>query len=103
LNEEVHALVYFARNFGAKARVAARFDRENWYFFHPDDLHKTDGHNYRVKKETALTDGTPFDDLADDAEKAAIDEVAVADDPDTDVLRAVSRGDLSVEEAVEML
>jgi len=59
--EEVEALVYFARNFGAKPRVGVRFDREDWYFFHPGDLHVTDGGNYRVKKETALADG---DDLA---------------------------------------
>ena len=35
--EEIEALVYFSRNFGAKPRVAVRFDREDWYFFHPGD------------------------------------------------------------------
>ena len=60
---EVDALVYFAENFGAKARIGVRFDREDWYFFHPGDLYTTDGGNYRVKKETALEDGTPFRDL----------------------------------------
>ncbi|KAB1192730.1 nucleoid-structuring protein H-NS [Haloferax sp. MBLA0076] len=59
--EEVEALVYFSRNFGAKARIAVRFDREDWYFFHPGDLYVTDGGNYRVKKETALADGEDFD------------------------------------------
>jgi Holliday junction resolvase len=100
--EEVAALVYFARNFGANPRIAARFDREDWYFFHPGDLHTTDGGNYRVKKERALAEGTPFDDLV--AGAVAIDEVAVGDDgPDRDVLRALQRGDLSVDEAAEML
>jgi len=61
--EEVEALVYFSRNFGAKARVGVRFDREPWYFFHPGDLYVTDGGNYRVKKETAIADGTDFDEL----------------------------------------
>ncbi len=61
--EEVEALVYFARNFGAKARIAVRFDREDWYFFHPGDLYRTDGGNYRVKKETALAEGVDFDEL----------------------------------------
>lgn len=61
--EEVEALVYFARNFGAKARIGVRFDRENWYFFHPGDLYTTDGGNYRVKKGTALAEGTDFDEL----------------------------------------
>ena len=61
--EEVEALVYFSRNFGAKARIGVRFDREDWYFFHPGELHVTDGGNYRVKKERALEDGEHFDDL----------------------------------------
>lgn len=63
--EEVEALVYFARNFGAKARIGVRFDREAWYFFHPGELHVTDGGNYRVKKEQAISEGTPFEDLID--------------------------------------
>ena len=62
--EEVEALVYFSQNFGAKPRVGVRFDREDWYFFHPSDLHVTDGGNYRVKKETALAEGTDFDEIA---------------------------------------
>ncbi|PSQ02429.1 nucleoid-structuring protein H-NS [Halobacteriales archaeon QS_5_70_17] len=61
--EEVEALVYFARNFGAKPRIGVRFDREDWYFFHPADLHTTDGGNYRVKKETALAEGTDIEEL----------------------------------------
>lgn len=61
--EEVEALVFFARNFGAKPRIGARFDREDWYFFHPSDCHVTDGGNYRIKKETALESGTDFDEL----------------------------------------
>jgi Holliday junction resolvase len=61
--EEVEALVFFAQNFGAKPRIGVRFDREDWYFFHPSDLYITDGGNYRVKKETALEAGTDFDEL----------------------------------------
>ena len=61
--EEVEALIYFARNFGAKARIGVRFDREDWYFFHPGALHVTDGGNYRVKKEFALKEGVSFDKL----------------------------------------
>jgi Holliday junction resolvase len=74
--EEVEALVYFARNFGAKPRIAARFDREDWYFFHPADLHTTDGGNYRVKKETALADGTDFEELTGGTSRAKLDEFA---------------------------
>lgn len=61
--EEVEALVYFARNFGAKPRIGVRFDREPWYFFHPADLYITDGGNYRVKRETAIAEGIDFDEL----------------------------------------
>jgi Holliday junction resolvase len=100
--EEVAALVYFARNFGANPRIAARFDREDWFFFHPGDLHTTDGGNYRVKKAEALAEGTQFDDLVADA--VAMDELAVGDGgPDRDVLRALQRGDLCLDEAAEML
>ena len=61
--EEVEALVYFARNFGAKPRIGVRFDREPWYFFHPADLYVTDGGNYRVKRETAVGRGVDFAEL----------------------------------------
>jgi len=73
--EEVEALVYFARNFGAKARIAVRFDREDWYFFHPGDLYTTDGGNYRVKKETALAEGEDFAELVGDSERVTLDDV----------------------------
>ena len=103
--EEVEALVYFSRNFGAKPRVAVRFDREDWYFFHPGDLYTTDGGNYRVKQETALSDGTDLPELAGESEKVTLDEIAVGgpDEETLDVLRAVESGDLSVEEGAEML
>lgn len=63
--EELEALLYFSKNFGARPRVGVRFDREDWYFFHPGDLYRTDGGNYRVKLSTALDDGEPLDDLID--------------------------------------
>jgi Holliday junction resolvase len=72
--EEVESLIYFARNFGAKARVAVRFDREDWYFFHPGDLHVTDGGNYRVKKETALADGEDMAELVGHSTQARLDD-----------------------------
>jgi len=103
--EEVEALVYFSRNFGAKPRIAARFDREDWYFFHPGDLYTTDGGNYRVKQETAVAEGTDFAELVGDSQKVTLDEVTVdsADEERLDVLRAVESGALSAEEAAEML
>jgi Holliday junction resolvase len=73
--EEVEALIYFAQNFGAKARIAVRFDREDWYFFHPGDLYTTDGGNYRVKKETALAEGTDFEELVGHSERTTLDDL----------------------------
>jgi Holliday junction resolvase len=107
--EEIEALVYFARNFGANPRVGVRFDREDWYFFHPGDLHETPGGNYRVKKETALAEGTDFAEFTGDSEKVTLDEIAVAaddgggDEDTREILGALERGDLSVDETIEML
>ena len=106
--EEIEALLFFARNFGAKPRIAVRFDREDWYFFHPgdDDVHVTDGGNYRVKKETALAKGTDFDEFVGNTRKVTLDEVAEEGGPDQavlDVLSAFERGDLSKKDAAEML
>lgn len=74
--EEVESLVFFARNFGAKPRIGVRFDREDWYFFHPGDLHVTDGGNYRVKQETALADGTDLTELTGESKKTSLGEYA---------------------------
>ncbi|MFH5799565.1 Holliday junction resolvase Hjc [Haladaptatus sp. CMAA 1911] len=95
--EEVEALVYFSQNFGAKPKIGVRFDREDWYFFHPADVHQTKGGNYRVKKETALDEGESMDDLwkADDDEGSKHGV--------SDVLHAVEQGVLSVDEATEIL
>lgn len=108
--EEIEALVYFARNFGAKPRIGVRFDREDWYFFHPGDLYRTDGGNYRVKKETALAEGTDFSEFTGDSKKVTLDEIAVGEEANEDenedlrdILGAVERGDLSVDDAIQML
>ena len=103
---EVESLLFFSRNFGAKARVGVRFDREDWYFFHPGDLYTTDGGNYRIKLETALRDGIDLAELTGESRKVGLDEVAeVAGDSDEtlDVLRALRDGSLSVEEAADLL
>lgn len=73
--QEVEALIYFAQNFGAKARIGVRFDREDWYFFHPGDLYTTDGGNYRVKKETALADGVDFEEFVGRSTKTTLDDL----------------------------
>jgi len=105
--EEVEALLFFARNFGAKPRIGVRYDREDWYFFHPGDeaVHVTDGGNYRIKCETALAHGTDFDELVGHSEKVTLDEVGESgpDQATLDVLAAFERGDLTREETAEML
>ena len=105
--EEVYALVYFARNFGANPRIGVRFDREDWYFFHPDDLYQTDGGNYRVKKEVALADGTDFAEFTGHSKKVTLDDVTAEREQDDEavreILEALERGDLSVADCVEML
>jgi Holliday junction resolvase len=106
---EIEALLFFAQNFGAKPRVGVRFDREEWYFFHPGDLYTTDGGNYRVKKETALADGVDFPEFVGDSEKVTLAQAAEAAEEDEDdgdvreVLEALDRGDISVDDAVAML
>jgi Holliday junction resolvase len=72
--EEVESLLYFSQNFGARARVGVRFDREDWYFFHPGDLYVTDGGNYRVKREAALAEGTDFEELTGGSARTSLDE-----------------------------
>lgn len=103
--QEAEALVYFALNFGAKPRIGVRFDREDWYFFHPGDLHVTDGGNYRIKKETALSEGTDLGELTGRPQKVTLDEIIPASgsrDGTTvrKVLERVAAGDLSVDDAL---
>jgi Holliday junction resolvase len=98
-NEEVYDLVHvFARNFGATPRIAVRFDREDWYFFHPDDVHQTDGGNYRVKKERIeADDAETIEDLLARGEDQA-DDTSIRD-----VLSAFEAGAIDLDEAVAML
>jgi len=119
---EIEALLFFARNFGANPRVGVRFDREDWYFFHPGDLYVTDGGNYRVTQEEALAEGTDFAEFVGHSERTTLADAADGPQRETeeraapaaredegpdqsalDVLAAVERGDLSREEAARML
>ena len=61
---ELDDLRYFATSFGCYSRVGARFNREDWAFFNPNDLHETEK-SRRVKKED-LPDGSTIDDLRTD-------------------------------------
>lgn len=72
---EAEDLIEFSRRFGAKARIGVRFDREDWYFFHPGDLHVTGGGNYRVKLEKALEEGEDFQELVGSSTQEKLDDV----------------------------
>lgn len=72
--EEVEGLCYFATALGVKPRIAVRFDRQDWYFFDPEDCYRTDGGNYRVKKETALAKGTDFLELVGNSTRLTLDD-----------------------------
>lgn len=72
--EEVEALQYFAKKFGAEPRISAKFDLENdddaygedrpgFWFIHPEALYRTDAGSYRVKKEMLHEWGTREVDL----------------------------------------
>jgi Holliday junction resolvase len=63
-SEEIDSLQYFAEGFGAKSKIAVRFDKMEWAFFSPKDLYRTDSGNYRIKRDTAIADGTDLLELA---------------------------------------
>lgn len=60
---EIEDLFYFAMMFGAKPRLAVRFDNEDWYFIHPIVLHITDGGNYRITKDIILNEGKTIEEI----------------------------------------
>lgn len=101
--EEVESLIYFAQNFGAKARVAIRFDEMDWYFIHPGDLYVTDDGNYRVKRDTIVEEGVNFADfvgeqVTKDKAPEGVETYSVYE-----VVEAVKQETLSIEEAAEIL
>lgn len=74
-HEEVRALLYFARNFGATALIGVRFDAEygdphyandddsGSRFFEPDGCYRTESGSSRVKKDVAFESGRRLGDL----------------------------------------
>jgi Holliday junction resolvase len=108
--EEVTSLRFFAENFGAEARIGVRFDHEDWYFFKPGEVYRTDGGNYRIKRETAVADGVDFEEFTGGTEKRTLAEITGSDrspnSSDTeiqDILEQVESGDLSTSDAAEKL
>lgn len=73
---EIDALTFFAENFGAERRIGVRFDEEDWAFFEPEELYRTDGGNYRVKKDTAISRGEDILELAGVSSQSRLSELA---------------------------
>lgn len=66
--EEVVSLEEFASTFGADARLAVRFDYDDWYLLRVTDLYTTDEGNYRVKQGRAWRDGQAYSEVISDGE-----------------------------------
>jgi Holliday junction resolvase len=64
--EKIEGLEYFAKKFDCSPVVAVRFDRDSWYFLHPDWLYRTASGNYRVKQGFASEHGVRFDGLGNE-------------------------------------
>lgn len=62
---EVTDLEFFASGFGAEAKLAIRFDYNDWAFFDPDEVYRTDGGNYRVALDDIAPE-SPYDSLGID-------------------------------------
>jgi len=60
--DEVFGLLLFSNMMGSKARIGARFDREDWKFYHPSDLHQTYSGSRRVDQDSDVEHET-FEDL----------------------------------------
>jgi Holliday junction resolvase len=73
--EEVADLRYFAEMLGLAPRIGVRFDREPWWFLRPEDCHRTDGGNYRVKRSEARERGRRLDDLAGGTKQARLGDL----------------------------
>jgi Holliday junction resolvase len=72
---EVESLVYFAESFGAEPRIGIRFDEQDWAFFDPDALYRTEAGNYRVKAKTALASGEDLLELAGESTQARLGDI----------------------------
>lgn len=84
---EVKDLNHFGEMFGAKSRIAVRFDLERgdpaWgdgmrygaYLWDPADLYQTDSGNYRVDRETTLAEATPMYDIEGADHRSALEQV----------------------------
>jgi len=60
--KEIMDLLVFSNRMGVKARIGARYNREDWRFYHPAELYITDSCSRRVDYESDVEHET-FEDL----------------------------------------
>ena len=61
-HEEIKQLQYFAYMFGAESWVAIKFPKQEWFFFHPEDLVDT-GKHFAATPELGELKGIRFEEL----------------------------------------
>ena len=60
--EEVKQFKLFSELFGAEPWIAIKFDREDWFFLHLEDLEDT-GANLLISKDIAKNKGLRFEEI----------------------------------------
>lgn len=61
--EEIEQLAQFAAFMGAEPWFAMRFNRQDWFFIHLNDVRQTEGGSFVISKEFAREKGKRFPDL----------------------------------------
>ncbi|MFC2136190.1 Holliday junction resolvase Hjc [Bacteroidota bacterium] len=60
--EEINALKFFGKKFGAESWIAIKFDNENYYFINPEDLDETTA-SFVASLELAKRKGLLFEEI----------------------------------------
>ena len=60
--EEIDALIFFARKFGAQAWTCIKWPEQDYLFIHVEDLEETPK-SYKINKEKAKLKGLSFEEI----------------------------------------
>jgi Holliday junction resolvase len=60
--EEIDALIFFAKKFGAQAWTCVKFGAEDYVFIHVEDLDETEK-SYKITQEKARLKGLSFEEI----------------------------------------
>jgi len=61
--EEIEELLEFSNHFGAEPWIAMRFDKEDWFFIHLDNVPESKGSSYTISLDYAKEKGIRFEEL----------------------------------------